>query len=48
MPKIVRFYSIGGPENLKLEEAPSRPPGQDEVKLRVQAVGLNRAESGFM
>jgi NADPH:quinone reductase-like Zn-dependent oxidoreductase len=48
MPKIVRFYSIGGPENLKLEEAPTRPPGQDEVKLRVQAVGLNRAESGFM
>src|SRR5580704_18069873 len=48
MPKIVRFYSVGGPENLKLEEAPTRSPGQDEVKLRVQAVGLNRAESGFM
>ncbi len=48
MPKIVRFHSIGGPENLKLEELPSRPPGEGEVKLRVQAVGLNRAESGFM
>src|SRR5580700_4598181 len=48
MPKIVRFHSIGGPENLKLEDLPSRPPGEGEVKLRVQAVGLNRAESGFM
>ena len=44
MPKIVRFHSIGGPENLKLEDAPSREPGEGEVKLRVQAVGLNRAE----
>ena len=48
MPKIVRFHSIGGPENLKLEDLPSREPGQGEVKLRVQAVGLNRAEALFM
>jgi NADPH:quinone reductase-like Zn-dependent oxidoreductase len=48
MPKIVRFHSIGGPENLKLEELPLGQPGEGEVKLRVQAVGLNRAESGFM
>ena len=48
MPKIVRFHSIGGPENLKLEDLPSREPGQGEVKLRVQAVGLNRAEAVFM
>lgn len=48
MPKIVRFHSLGGPENLKLEEVALREPGEGEVKLRVQAVGLNRAESGFM
>jgi NADPH:quinone reductase-like Zn-dependent oxidoreductase len=48
MPKIVRFHTIGGPENLKLEELPSRAPGEGEVKLRVQAVGLNRAEALFM
>lgn len=48
MPKIVRFHSIGGPENLKLEDLPSREPGKGEVKLRVQAVGLNRAEALFM
>ena len=48
MPKIVRFHSIGGPENLKLAEEPSRQPGPGEVKLRVQAAGLNRAEAMFM
>jgi NADPH:quinone reductase-like Zn-dependent oxidoreductase len=48
MPKVVRFHNLGGPENLKLEEVPSRDPGEGEVKLRVQAVGLNRAEAVFM
>jgi NADPH:quinone reductase-like Zn-dependent oxidoreductase len=48
MPRMVRLHSIGGPENLKLEEVELRPPGEGEAKLRVQAVGLNRAESGYM
>jgi len=47
MPKIVRFHRLGGPENLQIEELPSQEPGKDEVRLRVQAVGLNRAESMF-
>ena len=47
MPKIVRFYQLGGPENLKLEEVPDQQPGKGEVRLRVQAAGLNRAESMF-
>lgn len=45
MPKIVRFYQLGGPEVLKIEDAQSLAPGNGEVKLRVQAAGLNRAES---
>ena len=48
MPKIIRFHQIGGPENLRLEELPSQEPQKGEVKLKVQAVGLNRAESMFM
>jgi NADPH:quinone reductase-like Zn-dependent oxidoreductase len=49
MPKIVRLHRVGGPENLKLEdEASSRQPGKGEAKLRVQAVGLNRAEATYM
>lgn len=47
MPKIVRFYQLGGPENLKIEEVPAQQPGQGEVRLSVQALGLNRAESMF-
>jgi NADPH:quinone reductase-like Zn-dependent oxidoreductase len=48
MPKAVRFHTIGGPENLKIEDLPERAPGNGEVKLRVKAVGLNRAESLYM
>jgi hypothetical protein len=40
--------AFSGPENLKIEEVALREPGAGEVKLRVQAVGLNRAEPGFM
>ncbi len=45
MPKVVRFHQLGGPEVLQFEEEPQRQPGKGEVRLRVQAVGLNRAES---
>ncbi|MGA7352443.1 MAG: alcohol dehydrogenase catalytic domain-containing protein, partial [Acidobacteriaceae bacterium] len=48
MPKIVRFYELGGPEKLKLEDGPSQQPKENEVKLRVQATGLNRAELSYM
>lgn len=47
MPKAIRFHKLGGPENLVLEELPSRQPGEGEALLRVEAVGLNRAESMF-
>jgi len=47
MPKIVRFYEAGGPEVLKLEELPLVEPGAGEVRLKVEAIGLNRAEIMF-
>jgi NADPH:quinone reductase-like Zn-dependent oxidoreductase len=47
MPKVVRFHQLGGPEVLKFEEQPSRQPKAGEVRIRVQAVGLNRAEALF-
>ncbi len=47
MPKIVRFHKLGGPENLQIETAASVKPGTGEVRLKVQACGLNRAESMF-
>lgn len=48
MPKIVRFHQLGGPENLRIEDEPTQQPGEGELRLRVQAVGLNRAESMYM
>lgn len=45
--KIVRFHQTGGPEVLKIEEIPTPEPGKGEVRLKVQAIGLNRAEVMF-
>jgi NADPH:quinone reductase-like Zn-dependent oxidoreductase len=45
--RVVRFHQLGGPDVLKIEDAPSQQPGKGEVRLRVKAVGLNRAESMF-
>ncbi|MGA2403506.1 MAG: alcohol dehydrogenase catalytic domain-containing protein, partial [Syntrophobacteraceae bacterium] len=47
MPKIVRFYETGGAEVLKVEESPLVEPGEGEVRLAVEAIGLNRAEVMF-
>src|SRR5262247_1172944 len=48
MPRIVQFNRLGGPEVLEIEDVPSRQPSKGEVTLRVDAIGLNRAESMFM
>jgi NADPH:quinone reductase-like Zn-dependent oxidoreductase len=48
MPKTIRFHEVGGPEVLKIEEEPSKQPGKGAVRIKVQAVGLNRAEALFM
>ena len=45
MATIVRFHELGGPEVLKFEEVPLQEPDKGEVRLRVQAAGLNRAEA---
>lgn len=44
MPRVVRFYQTGGPDVLRIDEAPPRPPRQGEVRIGVEAIGLNRAE----
>jgi NADPH:quinone reductase-like Zn-dependent oxidoreductase len=47
MPKAIRFNQLGGPEVLLMEDLPERQPGPGEVLLKVEAVGLNRAESMY-
>jgi NADPH:quinone reductase-like Zn-dependent oxidoreductase len=45
--KIVRFHQTGAADVLQLDELPMPQPGPGEVRLRVQAIGLNRAEVMF-
>lgn len=47
MALTVRFHEIGGPEVLRIEDLEPRPPGPGEMSIRVEAVGLNRAEANF-
>ena len=47
MAKAVRFYEIGGPEVLRLEDVEVGAPGEGEVRLRQLAVGLNFADTYF-
>ncbi|MFF1511382.1 zinc-dependent alcohol dehydrogenase family protein [Streptomyces sp. NPDC058326] len=45
--RAVLFHELGGPEVLKVTEVPLPAPGPGEVLVRVQAIGLNRAEALF-
>jgi NADPH:quinone reductase len=47
MPRCVLFYEPGPPEVLKVEERPRDVPADGEVLLRVEAIGINRAEIAF-
>uniref|UniRef100_A0AAU3IB57 Zinc-dependent alcohol dehydrogenase family protein n=1 Tax=Streptomyces sp. NBC_01393 TaxID=2903851 RepID=A0AAU3IB57_9ACTN len=47
MAKQVVFDEIGGPEVLRIEQVELGEPGPGEVLLRVDALGLNRAEALF-
>ena len=47
MSRIVRFHRIGGPEVLQIDELDIGPPKAGEIRLRVRALGLNRAEAMF-
>lgn len=47
MPKIVRFSQTGGPEVLQLHDEPLETPKYGEVRIKVEALGLNRAEAMF-
>jgi len=43
--KAVYIRSFGGPENLEIREVPDAPPPKSgEVRIRVRAAGLNRAD----
>ncbi len=45
--KIVRFNETGNADVLKIDTVPIAEPGEGEVRLKVSAIGLNRAEVMF-
>jgi NADPH:quinone reductase-like Zn-dependent oxidoreductase len=47
MSKVVRFHEHGGPEQLRIEDLEVGNPGAGEVRIRVEAIGLNRSEAMF-
>jgi NADPH:quinone reductase-like Zn-dependent oxidoreductase len=47
MSKTVLFDRLGGPEVMRLVDVEPGEPGPGEVRIRVEAIGLNRAEVLF-
>ncbi|SMF84530.1 zinc-dependent alcohol dehydrogenase family protein [Streptomyces sp. Amel2xC10] len=47
MARQVQFDQLGGPEVLTVREVEIDPPGPGEVLIRVEAIGVNRAEAMF-
>ncbi|MBM7043861.1 zinc-dependent alcohol dehydrogenase family protein [Rhizobium lusitanum] len=45
MLRIIKFAKAGGPEVLEFIEMEVPAPGPSEVRIRVKAIGINRAES---
>ncbi|GAB2678549.1 zinc-dependent alcohol dehydrogenase family protein [Nocardia goodfellowii] len=47
MATAVQFDKVGGPEVLQVREVEVGDPGPGEVRIRVDAIGLNRSEVQF-
>jgi NADPH:quinone reductase-like Zn-dependent oxidoreductase len=45
--RIVRFHELGDASVLKIENLPLSEPEEGELRIRVEAIGLNRAEIMF-
>jgi NADPH:quinone reductase-like Zn-dependent oxidoreductase len=47
MSKIVRIHEQGPPEVLRIEDLEVGAPAAGEVRVRIEAIGLNRSEAAF-
>jgi NADPH:quinone reductase-like Zn-dependent oxidoreductase len=47
MSKVVRIHEQGPPEVLRIEELDVGEPGDAEIRVRIEAIGLNRSEAAF-
>lgn len=44
LARVIRIPRPGGPEVMELSHAPVREPGAEEIRIRVRASGVNRAD----
>ena len=47
MSKVVRIHEQGAPEVMRLEDLDVGAPGAGEMRVRIEAIGLNRSEAAF-
>ncbi len=47
MSKVVRIHQFGGPDVLRIEEIDVGEPAAGELRVRIEAIGLNRAEAAY-
>ena len=47
MSKVVRIHEQGPPEVLRIENLEVAEPGAGELRVRIEAIGLNRSEAAF-
>jgi NADPH:quinone reductase-like Zn-dependent oxidoreductase len=45
MSRMIKFARPGGPEVLEFIEGEAPEPGPREVRIKVKAIGINRADS---
>ena len=45
MSRTIKFAKAGGPEVLEFIEMEVPAPGPHEVRIKVKAIGINRADS---
>jgi NADPH:quinone reductase-like Zn-dependent oxidoreductase len=45
--RTIRFHEFGGPEVLRFESLETGEPREGELRVRIEAIGLNRAEASF-
>jgi NADPH:quinone reductase-like Zn-dependent oxidoreductase len=47
MARVVRIHKTGGPEVLTLEDLEAGAPKPGEIRVRIEAIGINRGEALF-
>jgi NADPH:quinone reductase-like Zn-dependent oxidoreductase len=45
MSRVIQFFTAGAPDVLQFVDVPAREPLANEVRIKVKAIGVNRAES---